>query len=240
MSAIARYGKYAVKKYPAIRKRYKVYTPAVKQLASDVMYLKGLINSEPKFHIVQSSNNVDYNGTTVSLCDVPSGDTSVNRDGDRILPRYMSINLTMGRATGATSAHLSVRMIILRAWVDNPAAGGAGLSVGEVLSTVGSQFSPHSHLNSTVTGPRGDRNRRLEILRNEAVTFNAVNNHSASYSYNIEMNGKGTRNKEHIEFYSSTTGQPPSGGVYILFITDNATSGEFYYIMESKLTFYDN
>lgn len=240
--SLAKYGKMAIKKYPAARKRYRVYAPAVKQLASDVMYLKGLINSEPKFHVTQSGNNVDWNGAVVSLCDIPTGDTSTNRDGDRILPRYFSINMHCGRASGATSAHLTARVIIFRSWIENPSTIAPVVTPSEVLTgaSLGTLYAPITHLNANMTGSRGDRNRRIEVLRNELIQFTANDNPSQTLHYNIEMNGKNKQKKEHIEYNTAGTIQPTSGGLFILFVTDNVTSGEFYYQLESKLTFYDN
>lgn len=240
--SLRKYSKYTGAIARGAYKRGRVYGPAVKQLASDVMYLKGLINSEPKSWIVQSSNNVGWGGAVVSLCNIPTGDTSTSRDGDRILPRYLSLNISVGRASTAVNSHVTCRMIVFRAWIDNPAGSSGNISANEVLpSTVlSTQYAPLSHLNPTITGPRGDRTRRIEVLRNELFTFNAIDKANAIFHYNIEMNGKSTSKKEHIEYFSSTTGEPVSGGIYVLFVTDQSAATEFYYQMESKVTFYDN
>lgn len=238
--SLVKYGRMAAKRYPAVRKRYNVYAPAVKQLASDVMYLKGLVNAEPKSHVVNTSGNHDYNGTVYSLCGIAQGDGSNNRDGNRILPRYLSLYIHVNQIA-ATAGHSRTthRMIIFRYWGENPNATPS-VTATDVLSVTGTQYSPVSHLNDKITGPRGDRTRRIEILRNEFFTLDTVSNTSKDFQYNIEMNGKSKNNKEHIEFRSSVFEDPISGGVYILYTNDNATATDQGIWIGSRLTFYDN
>lgn len=238
--SLAKYGKMAYKKYPAIRKRARVYVPAVRQLASDVMYLKGLINSEPKVHGVESSNNFNYNGVIVSLCDVPTGDTTDSRDGDRLLPRYLNIKFHVNRAiSGASSAHTTVRYIIFRWWGENPSSIGVNPSPSDILYSVGGQFAPLSQLKTNVTGSKGDRNRRIEVHRTGMITLDSVSKTAFDEDINITLNG-GKKPKEHMEYFSSTTAPPTSGGFFIMFISDNSVSTDQSYYLRSVLTFYDN
>lgn len=240
MSKVMKYGKYAVKKYPAVQKRARVYVPAVRQLASDVMYLKGLINSEPKNYIVQDSNNFTYSGTVVSLSAVGQGDTENKRDGNRILPKYLSINgyISITSATAST-APINARYVIFRYWGESTSAAPS-VTASEVLETTGTQFAPLSHLNSDNTAGRGDRARRIEVHRSESFCLDKVANTSIPLNFNIQVNGGSKKIKEHIEFRSSVNEDPVSGGFYLLVISDNATSTELHYKIESKLTFYDN
>lgn len=234
--AYKKYAKKAVKKYPGFRKRWNVYMPAIKQLGNDVMYMKGLINSEPQAFVVQRQQFFSYNGFVESLCNIPTGDQYGNRTGNRILPRYISINLHI-RKTTAGSAHNTIRFMILRSWIDNANAVGS-LVASEVLQTTGSLFAPVSHLNDDITGPRGDRNRRIEVLRSKQITFDAINYNAYNKQFNIELNGG--QKKEHIEFVDSSTNQPNSGGIYLLFISDVINTTDVQYTFESKLTYYDN
>lgn len=238
--SVAKYTRYAKKAYPGIKRRANVYVPAVRQLASDVMYLKGLINSEPKLHGVNASNNFDLNGLIISLCDVPTGDTGINRDGNRILPRYLNIKFHVNRNLSTpTNAHTTVRYIIFRWWGESPNAAGIAPVPGDVLSIVGSPYAPMSQLNSSVTGSKGDRNRRIEVHRSGMFTLDSVSKTSFDEEFNITLNG-GNKPKEHIEFYDSTTNPPTSGGFFIMFINDNLTSVDAAFYLTSRLTFYDN
>lgn len=236
--------KYAVKKYPAVRRRYKVYYPAIRQLGKDVMYLKGLINSEPKFHPVTSSNNFNYAGTVLSLCDIPQGDDGASRDGNRVLPRYFSVNVHInkaidsGYAGGTTTNHTTVRMIIFRWWGEAVGAAGTSPTPAEILGTVSDQYAPLRHLSSKITGSKGDRCRRIEVHRNEMFTLDQISKTSMDFSFNIKLNG-GKKPKEHMEYNSSATAPPTDGGFFILFISDVLGTDVSYYL-ESKVVFYDN
>lgn len=237
--SVAKYGKMALKRYPAVRKRYRVYAPAVKQLASDVMYLKGLINSEPKFLTTQATNNIDFNGSVVSCCSIPQGDGESSRDGNCVLPRYFHIRGNVIKAIGSGDNHTTIRIIIFWSWYDSSNGTGSA-TAAETLATTGNQYAPFSSLKPSNTGPRGDRARRIEVLRSDLVTLDQVSKTMYDFEYNIEMNGKGTFKKEHIEFVSSSTAEPNSGGIYVLFISGTATGTQLQYVMESKVTFYDN
>lgn len=225
------------RKYPAVRKRYNVYAPAVKQLTSDIMYLKGLINSEPKYHIVQSTNNFNYNGIIVPLSNIVQGDGEVNRDGNMVLPRYLSINMLFG-GTESASAPVVVRMILFRYWGESTGVAGS-VTPAEVLSSIGSQFAPFTHLNDDNTGSKGDRQRRIEVFKSKLVNCDQINQQDTVRKFNIVMNG-GNKAKEHIKWNSSTTAEPVSGGIYVLFISNLLSGTSAKYVLESKLTFYDN
>jgi len=234
-----RYRKYAqtvAKKYPAVRRRYNVYAPAVKQLYKDVKYIKGVINSEPHVHTVQATGNFDYNGVVLSLANIPMGDTYLSRTGNRVLPRYFNINLHVNKDT-AGIMHNTVRIIIFRSWIDNGTTAGT-LAVSEVLESVGSAYAPLSHLEQSITGPKGDRCRRIEILKNRLITFDQVSNTSYTKNFNLTMNGGQV--KEHIDFVSSSTAEPSSGGLFIMFVSESITAADVSYRFESRLTFYDN
>ena len=148
------YGRVArtvARKYPAVRKRYKVYYPALKQLGSDVMYLKGLINSEPHYKVVQTSNNFNWSGAVISLDTIGQSNGVSGRAGNRVLPRYLSMNLHINKQiTSSTVDHLTVRFMIVRSWVDNGTGAGT-LSPAEILDTVGNQYAPMSHLQADIT-----------------------------------------------------------------------------------------
>lgn len=237
--------RYAAAKYPSVvrgaAKRYKVYTPAIRQLASDITYLKGLVNSEPKIFGVTSSNNFGYNGVVVSLCDVPTGDTNGNRDGNRILPRYFNIKFHVNRLiTSPTNSHTTVRYIVFRWWGESANAVGVAPAVTDILTTTGSQFAPLSQLSTAITGSKGDRNRRIEVHRSGIVTLDSVSKTSMDEDINITLNGSDKAPKEHIEYYDSTTNPPTSGGFFILFINDNAVTTDVAYYLSSRLTYYDN
>jgi len=240
--SLAKYGKMAIKRYPAVRKRYKVYAPAVSQLASDVMYLKGLINSEPKGHYVTDTNNFGYNGVVVSLSSIPSTGVqeTYSRDGNRVLPRYLKLRCHINKQTAGTIVHNTVRYILFRWWGESPNVIGAAPAVADIISDVGTGYAPLSPLQNQITGSRGDRTRRIEVHRTGFVTLDQVGKTSLDLDINVELNGKSKKSKEHMEFYSDSTAPPTSGGFYLLLVGDNATGTDLSYTLYSHLTFYDN
>lgn len=238
------YGKKLVKKAyksNAVQKRVNVYGKAGVQLYKDVMYLKSLINSEPKSLLSTASGLISYNGTILSLCNVPVGDGSSNRDGDRILPRFMNIKFNCQRTVGGTPTygHSTIRYVIFRWWGESPNALGVDPTPSEVLTNNGTTLAPLGMLQSTITGSRGDRNRRIEVHRSGCITLDSVSKTSFDEEFNITLNG-GNAPKEHMEYFSSTTAPPTSGGFFVLFISDNAVSGDASYNLCARLTFYDN
>lgn len=213
--------------------RWSTYLGAGKQLAKDVMYLKTLINSEPHYHFVPTSNNYNYNGNVVSLCNVPQGDTGFDRTGNRVLPRYLNVKWQVTTASGNNIA----RVMLFRYWGETP-SGTPSVQANEIMQNLGTQYAPLAHLNTDITGQKGDRNRRIEVLRNEVVNLDQVERTSYTCEWDVQMNGMGVEPKEHIEWRGTTTEEPLSGGVYIIFIGGKAANDTFTLV--SKLTFYDN
>jgi len=234
-----KYGKYAIKKYPAVRKRAKVYVPAVRQLASDVMYLKGLINSEPQRFDYQAQTNFSYAGTVLSLCDIPQGDAYGNRTGNRILPKHLNIRMHINKDTAGVM-HNTVRYVLFRWWGEVPSAVGTSPIPQEILEVVGTWAAPTSPLNQTATGSKGDRNRRIEVHRTGMMTLDNVSQTSLDLEANVSLNGKGKQNKEHIEYYSNATAPPTSGGFFLLLISGYVTAADVQANVYTTLSFYDN
>lgn len=230
------------KKYPAARKRYRVYAPAVRQLASDVMYLKGLVNAEPKNHFFLANNNVDYTGAMLSTCEVPQGDGSGNRDGNRILPRYYNLNGRIWLGSGFTGVAVGVRVVVFKWWGESPNAVGVAPVPSDILESalISTQNACDAFLDPAITGSKRDRNRRVEVLRNFYKSLSVNGDPCLDIHEVIEMNGKGKTNKEHMEFYTTTTNPPTSGGIFVLIITSSATATDVGYHIKSKLTYYDN
>jgi len=237
--SLMKYGKYAVKKYPAVRKRARVYVPAVKQLASDVMYLKGLINSEPMRFNYSSQNNFDYNGTVLSLTNVVNADAYGNRTGNRILPKHLNLRMHINKDT-AGRMHTTIRYVLFRWWGESPNVAGVAPTAAEVLQTTGTWASPIAPLSEDIIGSKGDRSRRIEVHRTGMITLDCVSKTCIDVEENVSLNGKGKQVKEHIEYYNATTAPPTSGGFFLLLISDYITAADVQASVYSSLSFYDN
>lgn len=218
--------------------RVQIYGAAGKQLYKDVMYLKGLINSEPMSHRVESSANYDYNGTVFDLSAISQGDQEGQRTGNKILPRYLNLYVHINQiATTAPATHCTHRMVLFKCWTE---AGATIPLVTDILTAtaVGTQYAPLAHLTEQFTGGKGDRSRRIEVLRNEFVTLDTVSKTAVDFHYNIVMNGG--NKKEHIEYQGNVTAPAISGGIYLLVVSSNPTATDSGIWLGSNLTFYDN
>lgn len=227
---------YQVKKYyprPA-PSRWSVYGSAGRQLVKDVMYLKTLINSEPHNWYQQLANNFNYNGLLYSLSDIPQGDNFNNRTGLRVLPRFLNVNWVV---TGG-EANAVVRIVLFRYWGEQTSDAAPAVTPAEVMRTVGTAFAPLSHLNDNNTGPKGDRQRRIEVHKSELINLDRTERTQQVGKWDVEVNGMNTSRKEHIEYPAAATSEPVSGGFYILFLSNSLTNSAMS--LESKLTFYDN
>lgn len=215
--------------------RWSTYGAAGVQLARDVMYLKTLINSEPHNWYVNAANNYNYNGAIVSLSNVAVGDTEQDRTGNRVLPRYLNVKWY---CTSGSQNNL-LRVMLIRYWGETTSSAPA-VTVAEVLrnTALGTVQAPLAHLNEHNTGPKGDRCRRVEVLRNELINLDEIERRAVCGDWDVQVNGMNVDKKEHIEWISGTSNEPVSGGFYILFVGASATNDA--YQLESKMTFYDN
>lgn len=232
----------------AKQRYYRNNKVSIPRIISDVKYLKSLVNSEPQPFVVTTSNNVNWNGSIVSLSTVVQGDQLGQRTGDRILPRYLAIRgYCHGTIAVATQTRTTWKIMVVRLWSESTsAAPTAAVTDALAPGTVGTAHAPLSFLNQDNVGPKGDRVRRIEVLRSEtfitqeqgAQTGASTQNYL--FDWNIEMNG-GDK-KDHIEYFSNATGEPISGGLYFIIINDvDAASAAFpSYWVNSKMTFYDN
>lgn len=223
------------RKRPGLKpSRWSVYGAAGSQLARDVMYLKTLINSEPHNHYVQSANNFNWNGVVVSLSNVPVGDTDNDRTGNRVLPRFLNVNVHISSGEG----NQVVRVMLFRYWGEDTGAV-PGVVPSDVLRDIGSQYSPLSHLNDDNTGPKGDRARRIEVLRSVVMNLDQIEKRADVLSWDAEVNGMNVVKKEHVEWSDNGLAvQPVSGGFYMLLVANSVTNAA--YQLESKMVYYDN
>ena len=205
----------------AISHRGKVYGAAGYQLYKDVNYLMTLVNSELHIFGRGQSFNSSSTGVVYSLTSIPQGDTSADRTGTSVLPRYVGLNMTVYKNLDSSSTnHTNMRIILFQYWGEASDSGsGASVSVSDVLSPA----SPIGFLNPDNTGSRGDKERRIRILRDQRFVLDKLSYTSRVIKMNVQLNGQKQKQKQHIKFDSSTTAEPLSGGIYLLVIDDNAT-----------------
>jgi len=229
-----------------ISKRVNVYGPAAMQLVKDVAYLGSLINSEPKYYTTVMNNNFNWSGLIFAVSAIPQGSTLTSRDGNMVLPRYLNLKFRIKKAVtlpvASTIDSVTYRLIIFRYWGSQANTATAPVP-SDILTNISDQNAPMSFLDDDITGAKGDRQRRIEILKSDMVTLDTVQQTHMDYDLNFQMNGPKTTAKQHLKFVGSATATPGSGGIYILVIGNNdpATSpNEIAFNGLSKLVFYDN
>lgn len=229
------------KAYNPLAYRAQLYGTAGAQLAKDVAYLGALINSEPNYKSVESTNNFDHNGTILSLDTMAVGDSMQLRHGNSILERYVNIKGSVFYPTsGVSGGHTAMRVMVFRFWGQDSSVAGTIPTASEILASSGGQFGPYSQLNDNQSGRKGDRERRIEVLKNVQVTLDENASRSLDFDWNIEINGASKKVKSHTKYHGATNEVPISGGTFIMFISDNATNTNAGYKFRSKVTFYDN
>lgn len=205
------------------------------RLNADVRYMRTLINSEMNRFTLVTSNNIDSVGQIVSLNDIPQGDNLNFRTGTSILPRYLTIHMSLNKSlTGP--AHETFRVMLFRFWGSQSTATPAVL-VSDILQSI----DPRSMLNDDNTGSKGDRERRIEVHKSKFFTLDNVSDTKRAFNWNINVNGKHVTNKQHIKYKTSTTESPVSGGFWLLFLSDNATgANKAAYNFTAATGYYDN
>lgn len=108
----------------------------------------------------------------------------------------------------------------------------------EILENIGTTYAPLSHLNDDNVGPKGDRQRRIEVHRSVLLNLDRTERSAEVGNWDVEVNGMNTQRKEHMEWRGVPTEQPISGGFYLMVIGDSVANGSFKF--DSKLVFYDN
>lgn len=178
-----------------------------------------------------------WNGSIISLSDMPQDITENARIGISVLPRYLNLRLYCA----IPAAKTAVRYIIFRWWGEQTASGSPLPVPSEVIQDLGSVQAPMGHLVEQITGSRGDRARRIEVLRSEIFVLNSAQD-SVVKDINIKMNGPLVKKKEKIEWNPSAIGPtfyPTSGGIWLLLVDQTAANGTAW-VVDSKLSYYDS
>lgn len=220
------------------KKRVRVYGRAGKQLYKDVMYLKSIVNAEPKYFQQGLIKQLDDNGTVDSLCNIAQGDGVNNRDGTSVLPRFLTIQASVKKNLNASAVDFeTVKILIFRYWGEQTTSAPS-VTIADILQ----DGDCLSFLNDDNTGKRKDRERRIELARSKFFTIDKVNRTSYTFKINIEVNGMSKQHKDHIKYRSNATEDPVSGGFYFLMISDVSNTDLYKSDLDfrSKLTFYDN
>lgn len=187
-----------------------------KQAMSGVRYLKGLVNSELfKYEINDTGNSIDASGTIINLNEIAQGDGDAGRTGNSILAKSLYLNFDFSKHNLATNTYL--RMLL---FIDKQQISDTYPSVTDVLDTA-SVLAP---LNNATVG-------RFTILRDMRVVLNDNRPGIFFKIYKKLFN--------HIRFNGGLATDTQKGGVYLLFISNEATNAPTV-SFRGRLCYHDN
>lgn len=219
-------------------KMYRAPSAQTKRNTKSIKQLQVYSNPELNFHYGTGSANITNSGSISNLTQISKGTGQTVREGNKIMPRYLQYNFSLQKNMGAGSPnHEVVRLIVFRAWIKEAVDGVVpGISPSDVLY----QVHPLSFLNPDITGKKGDRSRRIQILRNKMVTLDKQTITSKTYKFSISMNGPNVANKQPVTYADGANNDAISGAIYYLLVSDNATGSDYAnFGVNYKLSFYD-
>lgn len=230
---------YQKKKYT---KRTYVNQSSVSQLNKKVRVLAKKVNKIPKpelKHIDTLQINglkisYDVNSTTFPMVDIPQGTEELERVGDWITAKHLSIQ---GRITaGATSTGIAiVRCMLLQSkqrFVPNPISNNNDNSIFTLANT---NDVIHAMLD-------WDNRQHYRLLRDfkikvaPASTGYGINEKTFKISYTFKKFNNG------IKFQNANDTTPNQNQVFLLFVSDQVDGGTVAPVVQynSRLTFYDS
>lgn len=150
-----------MRRFKSRRKRFmrKGKRYGVKSMVRKVVNKALSKNMEHKYFDYQfASPSVDDQGITYYISDVPQGDTDTTRDGDKLMPTSLDLNL----AVYAGDTTNVVRFMIVR-WHSNVST----LAAGNVFQYLNSAYAPHTPLHH-------DGRSQFEVLLDKTIVLNTV------------------------------------------------------------------
>lgn len=202
------------------RNKRIAYGDVMKQVMSDVLYIKSQFNAEDKWiDIANGGTNILNSQTLVLLNGMATGNTSVTRVGQSIKAVDLQFNLSITVNSSATASFL--RCIILRDEQPN----GAAPSAANILNVGGNFLSPRNV----------GYNNRFHVFYDElfAVCLNGPQNKVISF---IKPFGF------HTNYNTGSAGDITDitkNSLYLVLLSNESTNGVVvsYY---SRFSFLDN
>lgn len=203
------------KKYSALDLAGKAWT--------GVKMLKGIINSEKKYHDTLISGSVDYNGTINLLTDIDQGDTNVTRSGNSILAKSLLIRYSV--IPDVSSANTSYMRVIICQDTMNL---GTTPAVSDVLQNTASASAPLSHYNNQYSAQY-----RFKILYDKTHGLSNLQSTPAYVSEKLMVN-------DHIKYTGTQGTDEGKNNIYLVLISNQVTSLLPAFSCYSRVKFYDN
>lgn len=165
-------------------------------------YIKGLVNSEMLHNRIGGNITIDSTGALLSLAAISQGDSDSGRTGNSIFARNLSMNLNV-KINASNLATQFVRIVLLQ---DNQQISDTAPTISDVLDSA----YPNAPLNQSTAG-------RFTIIRNWEFYLNASNQPGRVLKKYFKL-------WHHIRYNGSASTDIQRGGLYLLYISDQATN----------------
>lgn len=181
--------------------------------------LKGLINSELKRFDVGNTVIPTTTPVVVSLCDIPQGDDVGDRDGNKLLAKYIKFEANI--AMDNTQTTTFVRMII---FVDTENQGVIPVA-SDVLESTAASVALVSPINK-------DNTQRFTVLADRCFSFSNTGQQSVHTEVFRNLNF-------HISYTTTLSTSRNKNSIWLMYLSDQGTETPVM-IYQSRLAFYDN
>lgn len=212
-----RYPKRKGKSAPWYAKKYSVSQMAQKALKG-VNYIRGLVNSEMYKLDTAVTGTVPDSGSVTHVTAIPQGDGEGNRSGNSVYVRSLNWKGQVFRTTSG-NANQTMRIIV---FCDNQQITDSSPGVTDLLQSA----TVYSHLNKNTVG-------RFSILANKVFMLSSTGDLGKQVNINIPL-------KHHVRYNGSATGDIARGGLYVLCISDQASTNYPSIQSEVRVSYHDN
>lgn len=181
--------------------------------------MKGLINSELKKSDINTSTSVSTTATIVNLTAIAQGDDVGDRNGNKILLKYLRFQYYAAMNVSATSSAIRVMVV-----VDTENQGSAP-SINDILQTTGAGLAINAPINS-------DDTQRFTVLFDDHIALSNTGQSISTRKHYISLNF-------HTSFTSSLSSSSNKNAIYLVAVSTEATNTPTL-AYSSRLSFYDN
>jgi hypothetical protein len=190
---------------------------AIKKVVRDML---SSTDETKYFDVTLTQQTIDYNGRIDHLSAVPQGDSDSQRDGDVILPKRLDIMIRIDEPSGVTLQSNLTRCLVFRYKPTITTTPGNIITLGTVLAPL----SPF----------QWDYLVNFDVLYDEVFVTGDYGGTPISHVKKISLNLK--RNK--IQYVAGSTGTA-AGKLFLMFVTDQVTSGLPIVTYYSRLQYLD-
>ena len=171
-----------------------------------------------KVDYVQSGTNITNAGAIVDLTNIGQGDDENARHGNSIYVRSVNWKGYIARPVTGDAVQI-VRLVVL---MDTQQIGDTAPTLNNVLESI----TPYAHLNSATVG-------RFKILCNKLISLDTAKGLSQTFEINIPM-------RHHIRYNGTTGADIQKGGLYIGFLSTQASTNYPVLYSECRMCYHDN